>query len=367
MFVFGITLSLPGTVVGLPDAVAQFGLSLADRGTLIATMFVGLLVGSLASGPFVDRLGQRTALAVSAAALAVSFPLFALSSSLWTAGAALAAIGLAGAGINTASNALASDLFPHERGRRMNLIALVVGTGGLAMPTLTALASEFTSWRTIVFGSAVLSAAVALALFRIEPPRVPAPHHAGILAAFQHFARQPRFVWFCIVATLAGANEAATAGWTSTYLGAAGLDASAATFGLSLHWLGLVAGRLAFSGRVDRMKTAAVVRGALAGAACLAAFVLVRNASVLAVIPFATGMAIAVVMPTALALAGERYAGNAGTLFGILLTLAQVGGITLPALVGVVAEGAGIRVGMALLIANLVAIAIAAQRAAKAG
>ncbi|HET9568384.1 MAG TPA: hypothetical protein VFP16_08450, partial [Vicinamibacterales bacterium] len=46
MFVFGMILGLPGTVLGLPETVQQFGLTLADRGLLISTLFTGLLFGS---------------------------------------------------------------------------------------------------------------------------------------------------------------------------------------------------------------------------------------------------------------------------------------------------------------------------------
>ena len=75
MFSFGIVLALPGTVLGLDDAVAQFGLTLPDRGALISALFVGLLIGSALSGPIVDTFGQRASLAGSAALVALCLPL----------------------------------------------------------------------------------------------------------------------------------------------------------------------------------------------------------------------------------------------------------------------------------------------------
>src|SRR5687768_8656612 len=116
MFVFGIILGLPGTVLGLPEVAAQFGLTLADRGTLISTLFVGLLVGSVLSGRLIETLGQRASLTLSAALVAICLPLFAAASTFALAAGALAAVGIACAGMNTASNALSSDLFPDERG-----------------------------------------------------------------------------------------------------------------------------------------------------------------------------------------------------------------------------------------------------------
>ena len=367
MFVFGIILGLPGTVLGRPEVAAQFGLTLADRGALISTLFIGLLLGSIASGPLVDRLGQRVALGCSAGLVAIGLPLFAQASNVVLAAAALTAIGIASAGMNTASNALSSELFPEERGRRMNCIAIVVGLGGLAMPTATALAAGLLSWRGVVIGGGFIAGAVAVVgLVGVRSPAAaPTPHvfAPGVRAAFAGVVRQPRFVLFCVLLVLSAATEASMAGWTSTFLTTAGFSAEAATWGLSSHWLGLIAGRLMFSGRLDRVKRTAIVRAALCGAAVIATFVAVPLPLVLACGPFAAGLAIAVIVPTALAFAGDRFPGNAGTLFGVLLTLAQVGGILVPALIGAVAEQAGIRVGLSLLVLNCLAVAIVARRA----
>lgn len=361
MFVFGMILGLPGTVLGQPETVAQFGLTMADRGVLISTLYFGLLFGSLASGPFVDAVGHRAALAVSSALAAVCLPLFAWAGNATFAAIVLGTVGLASASINTASNALASELFSGERARRMNGLGVLFGFGGLAMPAATVLASDLVTWRGVVVGGGVLSALVALTA-ALTPMGEMRPMHATpgstAFATFRHFARQPGFVWFCLLVMLAGGNEASMAGWTSTFLVASGVSASAATIILSSHWLGVILSRVIFSRHVDRAKAAAIERSAVAGALLLLMLVTSSTPVVLAVGPFAIGMAIALVMPTSLALAGARVAGNPGTLFGLLLTLAQVGGMVLPASIGLVAERVGVRPGLALLIASCAAIVL---------
>jgi MFS family permease len=362
MFVFGVVLGLPGTVLGLPEVAAQFGLTLAARGTLIATLFMGILIGSFVSGPIVDRAGQRLALVGATALAALSLPRFAAAWNMELAVAALATLGVASAGINTASNALSSDLFPHERGRRMNGIALAVGLGGSTMPALTALAEGHLSWRVVVIGAAVFAGAVALAGTRVG--RIATiPHAAVTSSSAVTLMRQRGFAWFCLLMVLGAANEASMAGWTSTYLNATGFTPVAATWGLSSHWLGLTAGRVIFAARVDRVKRAAIVRAALTGAAAIAVFVSSDTPGVLAVAPFGIGVAISVIMPTSLALAGESCRGNTGALFGVLLTLAQVGSMLLPALVGAIAQRWGLRAGMSLLVVNALMIALVAWRA----
>jgi len=364
MFVFGMILGLPGTVLGLPETVQQFGLTLADRGLLISTLFTGLLFGSLLSGPFVDALGQRASLIVSSALVALCLPMFATASSAVLAASALFALGLASASINTASNALSSELFPEERGRRMNGIAIMVGLGGIAMPTATVLASHLVSWRAVVVGGGVLSALVALSgLIPIAlPQRSSRVKGSDPITALRQFAKQPAFALFLLLIMLGGGNEASMAGWTSSFVSASGLSSSVATWVLSSHWLGLILSRALFSNRVDRAKETAVERSAVLSALVLLVLVVFTSPVVVMFGPFVVGMCIALVMPTCLALAGERIQGNPGALFGGLLTLAQIGGMVLPAAIGLVAQYTSVRLGLALLIGSYGVIALLVRR-----
>jgi len=363
MFVFGMILGLPGTVLGQPDAIEQFGLTLADRGVLISTLFVGLLFGSLLSGPLVDTIGQRGGLVVSSALAAMCLPLFAIASHVTLAMAALALIGLASASINTASNALSSELFPEERGRRMNGLGVMVGLGGLAIPTATVLASELVSWRAVVMAGGALAAVVAVAAGRVPPMEAQVARSTSAIASFRHLARLPGFFWFCLLVMLGGGNEASMAGWTSSFLLESGFSAAGATWVLSSHWLGMILSRALFASRVDRSKAVVIERSAVAGALLVLMMVTAREGVVLAVSPFAIGVAIALVMPTSLALAGERMPGSSpGTLFGALLTLAQVGGMVLPASIGLMAERFGVRVGFGLLIVSCAMVVLIVRR-----
>jgi fucose permease len=364
MLVYGIVLGLPGTVLGLSDTAAELGLTLTSRGSLISALFLGLLVGCLFSGPLVDTFGYRASLALSSGLVALALPLLALTRTPLLAGVALVALGVASAGMNTASNALSSDLFPGERAIRMNRLAILVGIGGVLMPATTVASSVVVSWRTVVIAGGVLAAVVALACAwvpaaaAVSPALSPVegrPHSLG--QALRRFARRPGFVWLAAALLLGGGNEAALAGWMSTYLQAAGFSASASTWLLASHWSGLILARVTLSSRVERSKAAAVVYAAIAGALCVAFFVVVRAHDWLAVMPFVIGMAIALVVPTMLAFAGDRYPGNPGALFGLLLTLLQIGGIAVPAAIGFIADRAGLRPGLSIVVVSCLCVA----------
>jgi fucose permease len=161
---------------------------------------------------------------------------------------------------------------------------------------------------------------------------------------------------------LGGGNEASMAGWTSSFVIASGFDSSIATWVLSSHWLGLILSRVLFSGRVDGAKAIAVERSAVASALVLVVLVVSATPVLVVVGPFAVGFCMALVMPTSLALAGERLQGNPGALFGSLLTVAQVGGMVLPASIGLVAEHTSVRLGLALLVGSYGTIAVIVRR-----
>jgi fucose permease len=287
-------------------------------------------------------------------------PLLAMTRTPLLAGMAIVALGVASAGMNTASNALSSDLFPGERAIRMNRLAILVGIGGVMMPVTTVVSSLVVSWRTVVVTGGVVAALVSLACAWVPASACVSGSGRGSLSlarALRRFSRQPGFVWLAAALLLGGGNEAALAGWISTYLQAAGFTATTSTWLLASHWLGLIVARVTLSPRVERTKVKAVMRSAIAGALCIAVFVLVHAQEWLAVMPFVVGIAIALVVPTMLALAGDRYPGSPGALFGLLLTLLQVGGIALPAAIGFIADRAGLRPGLAIIVVSCLCVA----------
>jgi fucose permease len=178
----------------------------------------------------------------------------------------------------------------------------------------------------------------------------------------RQFARQPEFKWFLLLVMLGGGNEASMAGWTTSFVIASGLSASVATWVLSSHWLGLILSRALFSSRVDNVKEMAIERSAVLSAVVIAVLVVSDSPTIVVIGPLVVGACMALVMPTSLALAGARIQGNPGSLFGALVTVAQVGGMLVPASIGFIAEQTNVRLGLAILIGSYGAIALIVRR-----
>jgi MFS family permease len=359
MLVFGLVLSLPGTIIASPD-VARFELGLIGRGVLVSALFAGMLTGCLLFGAVVERAGQRTALMAATAGAGGCLMLVAVAPSATALAGSLAVLGICCAGMNIASNALASELFPTGRAKRMNTVGVMAALGGLAMPLLTSGAAAGVSWRAIVAGAGALSLAVAVATSGATvPPRA----RGDWWGAARALTGRPGFGAVALLVMLGAANEAGIAGWTTSHLIGEGVDSRTATAVLASHWLGLIVGRLGLAGRVEQRKAPAIAVAGAAGAVCFVLFAFAPQLKLL--MPFVIGVAIALIVPTALALGGDRFPGNEGALFGLLLTTAQIGGMTMPALIGGVADRSSLDVGVAVMAIASAAIAVTAWLASR--
>jgi fucose permease len=152
-------------------------------------------------------------------------------------------------------------------------------------------------------------------------------------------------------------NEASIGGWTSTYVNGAGYSPRAATLALAAYWAALMLGRilaarmlhaLAKSSLVGLSATVSLIGCAILLTAHLFWFFLLGTALI--------GLSYGPIFPTTLAIAGDRYSKRAGTVFGLLFSIALIGGMLLPWAVGQVSQQFGLRLGM--LVPGLGAVGI---------
>jgi fucose permease len=68
------------------------------------------------------------------------------------------------------------------------------------------------------------------------------------------------------------------------------------------------------------------------------------------------GLSYGPIFPTTLAIAGDRYSKDAGTVFGLLFSIALIGGMTFPWGVGQVSEHLTVRTGMLVPLLGAVGI-----------
>lgn len=356
MFIFGVVLALLGTLFGLPAMRGRLGVNLAGQGDLFLLLFAAVCFATVAVGPLIDRFGNKLVLLVSAALVTVALLEFAAARSMLAAAIAAIVIGLGGGGLNTSSNVLTSELYEGNRGPMLNLLGIFYGFGALFIPLLAASITSLLPMPDLLLFTAVLPAAgaVAYALLPFPPAR---EGHGMAWREIVEVVRYPGLLLFGVVMFLESGNEAVLAGWTSTYVGAAGAGAQLATWILAGYWAGLMLGRFSATRLLRRFRDIQLVllSAAVSAAGC-AVLLAGHSVAMLGAAVCFVGFAQSAIYPTTLAMIGDRYQRFAGTVFGVLFAIGLAGGAVFPWATGHISQASTVRAGMALPLVGACAV-----------
>ena len=348
ILVFGIVFAILGTVFGLPAMRARLNINLAQQGNLFLLLYLGIFAASLLVGPFIDRFGNKPSLLISSAIVAFAMALFAAAHSFGAASAAAILLGFGGGGLNTCTNVLVSDLYGDQRGPMLNLLGIFFGVGALCIPLLAATIEGHFAIPQLFMFCAVLAAlcSIVYTVIPFPPGKV---NQAFALRDLLAVARYDGVLLLAFLLFLESGNEASIGGWTSTYIDSTGSSARMATFVLAGYWAALMLSRVLAARVLQRTPKTHVILGSALISVVGCAIVLFATS----LVPLFTGIALiglsyGPIFPTTLAIAGDRYTSRAGTVFGLLFSIALIGGMLLPWSVGQVSQRSTVRTGMAV-------------------
>ena len=167
----------------------------------------------------------------------------------------------------------------------------------------------------------------------------------SLFGAFRLLRERP-LVGLIALLGLEFGDEAVMAGWTAAFTIAVFPGASGGVM-VGLYWGGLCLSRLCAPFLLARAAKLVVVLVAstLAGLAILA-MALAPSTAILAVAVFVAGVAVGPLAPTIVSVAGDRYPRQMGAAIGLLLSIAQIGGMLLPWLTGRATIAYGYRAGL---------------------
>ena len=362
IFVFGIVMAVLGTLFGLPEMRSRLQMNLAEQGTMFLLLYLGILAATVIAGPVIDAIGNKAILVVSSVLVAGGMIGFAFADSFGSAAVPAILLGCGGGGLNTSTNALVSDLYGDQRGPMLNLLGIFYGIGALCIPLFAAAITGHFQIRSQLFFCTALCCACAI-LFAVM--RFPAG------ASGQDFswrdvllvARYPGVLVLAFILFCQSGDEASIAGWTSTYVGAAGFASKTATLILAGYWAAIMAGRLVAArvlkdvGKQQLVLVSGV--GALVGAAILLSN---HSQTMLLIGVVAIGVSYAAIFPTTLAIGGDAYRKMAGSVFGLLISIALLGGMSFPWAVGQISQAYGVRYGMVVPLLGALGICVLATR-----
>lgn len=402
IFVYGLLSALPGSVLPTLER-NRFLPNDSAVGTFLLINAAGAVLAYLVSGPIIDRVGKKFALACGAALVAASMTGFALTVSNVESASALPLIficslvlGLGANAIVAAGHALVADVAARWRNAALNLLDICFGLGLAALP-LVVQSVQRRGGLSLVFWSLCGIAAILLALVLI--PRFPAAvqaeasGQAGVRALF----RNPSFWLLALALFMYVGAEVSIGKWVVTFmqrdariLSSQGLDSGqlqalagnsadalnrffeadptgqrVATYALttlSLFAFALLVGRLVSSfllgvWRVNSFRL--LTAGSILTTLALALSFTSSDPAVVRAGLIVAGFGMGPIFPTSVGLASVMMPRLAGTAMSLVMGVGFAGLLVIPPAVGYISQAAGgttgdVRTGlMAVIVASV--------------
>lgn len=336
----------------IPFLRETYGFSYDLSGVLLSCQSGGNLLSVMVAGFLPLWLGRRRAILITAVWMMVAYLIFAAGlGSTPLLVAAFLMTGVARGGNSNFSNTMVSTLPGERAAQGYNLLHGCFAVGALLSPLLLVFFAgrwPGTGWRVMAGLLCLLCVSQLVVYARMplpaEPPR------KGVAAADHSFLKVKQFWLGSAMLFFYISVEYAIVGWLVSYFQDTGvLSASWSQMMNSLLWLVIFCGRMigaAITGKISRSRLLL-----MDGAGFFAFFLVMffsRNPILIVLGLMGVGLFMATIYPTAFAFGSDCIRGN-DLGCSIMIFTGSAGGIVTPALVGLVAERAGIRAGMGLV------------------
>ena len=336
----------------IPFLREQYGFSYDLSGVLLSCQSTGNLISVLLAGFLPIYLGRRRAILITSVWMAAAYLIFASglgSPALFVA--AFTMTGIARGGNSNFSNTMISTLPGDQATRGYNLLHGCFAVGALLSPLALVFCTNRwpgTGWRLVAALLALLCVSQLVVYAKMPLPQE--PKGKSVKSVDHSFLKVRQFWLGSAMLFFYISVEYAIVGWLVSYFQDTGiLSADYSQMMNSLLGLVIVCGRrigAAITGKVSRNKLLLV--DGVGFFACFLVMFFSRTPSLIVLGLMGVGLFMATIYPTAFAFGSDCIRGN-DLGCSIMIFTGSAGGILTPALVGLVAERAGIRAGMGLV------------------
>jgi MFS family permease len=204
-----------------PLLMHEFGFSAADLGTLTSLYFLAFAGAQLPAGVLLDHFGPRRVTAGVMLIAALGALVFGLSRGL---GMMMIGRSLIGVGVSVCLGGAfkaTAQYFPVAQLTLVNGFVMAVGgLGGVAVGTPLSWLLSISGWRPVAVGLAILTTAVAAAIWFLGPRARDTHHQASVLEQFKGTWHILNSRSFWKVATFSGLTQSVFYAMQSLWVGA---------------------------------------------------------------------------------------------------------------------------------------------------
>ena len=357
-FVSGASSVLMGNL--MPFLREAYDISYTQAGFLLSLPSWGNIASIFITGYLPSYIGRRKTVLLTAVWMAVAFTLITFGiGGAALLGPACVMIGVARGGNTNFSNTMMSTLPGEKSSIGYNLLHGAFAMGAVLSPLalIACTKNDSADWKIMTFGIILLCVAQLTVYGKMKLPAENITK--SIRMVDRSFLKNKSFWVGAAILFFYISAEYAIVNWLVTYFKDTGiLSDETAQMMSSLLWVVIFIGRMIGAALVGKVSRKAIL--VVDGFGVLAFFLLVffsRSELPIFAGIMGLGLFMATVYTSALALGTERIKGNDLGVSTMIL-IGTTGGIITPAIVGMVAETAGIRMGMGVVVAVTVLLLI---------
>ena len=258
------------------------------------------------------------------------------------------------------SNGLIAGLYPQAAARELNRLHIAFGIGAFLSPLVVAgLLTKGVPWQANYAVSAFLVLMLSILLLSqltTSKFKVVSVSISELLS----LVRQPTLIFAWVGAFLFVASELGFSNWVATYLRVeAGFTPQMASYGLSVFWLSILAGRYLNTLLPVGLKEKKVISiQAACGAASLVVVLFAQRVSIIFLGIALVGLFMAGILPWVLAYANRHNPGYSGLISGFIQIGIGAGMLLGPGIIGLIYDATNLMIAMYITVLLLFLLAI---------
>ena len=346
-FLLGVYTLMVGTMV--PFLRREYGISYEMSGYLLSANSIGIITMGLVASYSAILLGLKRAYMIQHALVIIGLIVVTVSGNYVILVIGMVLMGLSSASTSNYSNQISNDISKSDS-RIMNLMGVFFAVGACVTPYLVFFSSDTAgNWRYANYIVAVAAVFGILITYRMKLGRESA-QSGHVKRAGYSFFRLKKF-WVMVIALFSYSSvEVAMMGWLVTYFmdGQKTSDQFASLMA-TIFWVSILVGRTICSVIAKYISKAKLILFLSVGTAIFTAVFISNislNASIAATIGL--GLFMAGIYSTIISDAGHIFS-EYKLAFGFFVTMAWLGPIIMPAVVGIISERHDVLTGIRVI------------------
>lgn len=337
----------------LPFIREAKGLGYVFAGTLVSLHSVGNLISSFASGTLAVFLGRKKSILLFNACYALSYVLIIYGNNNALLAFAFLMTGLARGASSNFGNYTVNNLAPGRAGF-LNALHAMFSIGAFSFPIFLTILTRTDGAGWIIACYFLVAMGILSWILYFITPVFDTPEKGTEKKRSDGdfgFFKEPLFYLCTFTLFFYLCAEQGVIGWLITYFVDTGLlSSSLSQLMASVLWIMILAGRLTVAGVSGRVKKENLLLIMGIGFVCFFFWLLFSRSAVLIVIGImGFGYSMAGIYPTTVSFCG-RLIQKYSMAWSFILTVASLGAILMPMMIGRIAESAGIAYGMSSIV-----------------